>query len=98
MSALQRPTPAASARLRTGGDCLRHANRLFKSAGVAHGQGFVNAEEESLTLMGHATGKTALNNQQHLSLSGLMMWLPHSPSTNGCAPNVDNCRVLALTR
>ena len=56
MSAPLRPTPAATARLRTGGDCLRHANRLFKSAGVAHGQGFVNAEEESLTLMGHATG------------------------------------------
>ena len=56
MSAPQRPTPADTARLRTGGDCLRHANRLFKSAGIAHGQGFVNAEEESLTLMGHATG------------------------------------------
>ena len=56
MSAPQRPTPAATARLRTGGDCLRFANRLFRSAGVAHGQGFVNAEEESLTLMGHATG------------------------------------------
>ena len=54
MSAAPRPTPAA--RLRTGGDCLRHANRLFRSAGVAHGQGFVSPEEESLTLMGHATG------------------------------------------
>ena len=56
MSALARPTPAITARLRTGGDCLRFANKLFKSAGVAHGQGFVSAEEESLTLMGHATG------------------------------------------
>jgi len=51
-----RPTPAALARLRTGGDHLRFANRLFKAGGVAHGQGFVNAEEESLTLLGHATG------------------------------------------
>lgn len=56
MSAPARPTAAATARLRTGGDCLRFANRLFKSAGIAHGQGFVSAEEESLTLMGHATG------------------------------------------
>ncbi len=55
MSAPARPTPAQLARLKTGGDCLRFANRLFKSAGIAHGQGFVNAEEESLTLMGHAT-------------------------------------------
>jgi ribosomal protein L3 glutamine methyltransferase len=56
MSAPQRPKPAATARLRTGGDCLGYANRLFRSSGIAHGQGFVNAEEESLTLMGHATG------------------------------------------
>ena len=56
MSALPRPTPAATARLKTGGDCLRFANKLFKAGGVAHGQGFVNAEEESLTLLGHATG------------------------------------------
>jgi ribosomal protein L3 glutamine methyltransferase len=56
MSAVPRPTPAATARLKTGGDCLRFANRLFKAAGIAHGQGFVNAEEESLTLLGHATG------------------------------------------
>jgi ribosomal protein L3 glutamine methyltransferase len=56
MSAPARPTAAATARLKTGGDCLRFANKLFKSAGIAHGQGFVSAEEESLTLMGHATG------------------------------------------
>ena len=56
MSALPRPTPAATARLKTGGDCLRFANKLFKAGGIAHGQGFVTAEEESLTLMGHATG------------------------------------------
>lgn len=56
MSAPARPTAATTARLRTGGDCLRFANKLFKSAGIAHGQGFVSAEEESLTLMGHATG------------------------------------------
>ena len=56
MSALPRPTPATAARLKTGGDCLRFANKLFKAGGIAHGQGFVTAEEESLTLMGHATG------------------------------------------
>lgn len=55
MSARSRPTAATTARLKTGGDCLRYANRLFKAAGIAHGQGFVNAEEESLTLLGHAT-------------------------------------------
>lgn len=55
MSAPSRPTPAATARLKTGGDWLRFANRLFKSGGVTHGQGFSDAEEESLTLMGHAT-------------------------------------------
>lgn len=58
MSALSRLPAATTARLKTGGDCLRFANALCKKAGVAHGQGFVNAEEESLTLLGHATGLT----------------------------------------
>jgi len=56
MSAPSRPTPAATARLRTGGDCLRFANKLLRSAEVAHGQGFLDEQEESLTLMGAATG------------------------------------------
>lgn len=58
MSAVSRPTPAQTARLRTGSNHLRFANKLLRSAEVAHGQGFLNEQEESLTLMGAATGLT----------------------------------------
>lgn len=56
MSAASRPTPAQTARLRTGSDHLRFANKLLRSAEVAHGQGFLDEQEESLTLMSTATG------------------------------------------
>jgi ribosomal protein L3 glutamine methyltransferase len=56
MSAPSRPTPAQTARLRTGGDHLRFANKLLQSSEVAYGQGFLDEQEESLTLMSAATG------------------------------------------
>jgi len=56
MSAPSRPTPAQTARLRTGGEHLRFANKLLKSSDVAYGQGFLDEQEESLTLMSAATG------------------------------------------
>ncbi|MEI6121819.1 MAG: 50S ribosomal protein L3 N(5)-glutamine methyltransferase, partial [Opitutae bacterium] len=43
-------------KLRTGGDYLDFANRLLRAKGVAHGQGFLDEQEESLTLMSAATG------------------------------------------
>ena len=56
MSASSRLSPTQTDKLRTGSDCLHFANRLLKSNRVAHGQGFINEQEESLTLMGKATG------------------------------------------
>lgn len=56
MSARLRLSPAPSARLTTGGDYLRFANRLLATRHVAHGQGFSNAQEETLTLLSAATG------------------------------------------
>lgn len=56
MSAPSRPTPAQTARLCTGGEHLRFANKLLKSSDVAYGQGFLDEQEESLTLMSAATG------------------------------------------
>ncbi|MEI7602318.1 MAG: 50S ribosomal protein L3 N(5)-glutamine methyltransferase [Opitutae bacterium] len=43
-------------KLRTGGDYLDFANRLLRAKGVAHGQGFLDEQEESLTLISAATG------------------------------------------
>ena len=56
MSARLRLPSSPSARLITGGDYLRFANRLLATSHVAHGQGFSNAQEETLTLLGAATG------------------------------------------
>lgn len=56
MSAPSRLNPTTTARLKTGGDFLTFANQLFRQEKVAHGQGFINAEEESLTLLSFATG------------------------------------------
>jgi ribosomal protein L3 glutamine methyltransferase len=56
MSAKSRLTRTQTDKLRTGSDCLHFANRLLKASRVAHGQGFINEQEESLTLMGKATG------------------------------------------
>ena len=56
MSAPSRLARAQVEKLRTGSDCLHFANRLLKANKVAHGQGFSNEQEESLTLMGKATG------------------------------------------
>jgi ribosomal protein L3 glutamine methyltransferase len=56
MSKSSRLRSTETKKLRTGGDYLDFANRLLKSKGVAHGQGFLNEQEESLTLMSAATG------------------------------------------
>lgn len=56
MSARLRLPKSPSARLVTGGDYLRFANRLLATMEVAHGQGFSNASEETLTLLSAATG------------------------------------------
>ena len=56
MSAPSRLSPTLTARLRTGGDCLTFANRFFRQQGIVQGQGFLDIEEESLTLLSHATG------------------------------------------
>lgn len=56
MSARLRLPSSPSARLITGGDYLRFANRLLATNHVAHGQGFSNAQEETLTLLSAATG------------------------------------------
>jgi ribosomal protein L3 glutamine methyltransferase len=56
MSAPPRLSRPQTEKLRTGSDCLHFANRLLKANHVAHGQGFINEQEESLTLMGKATG------------------------------------------
>ncbi|NBY42084.1 MAG: 50S ribosomal protein L3 N(5)-glutamine methyltransferase [Verrucomicrobia bacterium] len=56
MSSSSRLRSTETKKLRTGGDYLHFANRLLKSKGVAHGQGFLNEQEESLTLMSAATG------------------------------------------
>ncbi|MGA0133964.1 MAG: 50S ribosomal protein L3 N(5)-glutamine methyltransferase [Opitutales bacterium] len=45
-----------SSRARTGGELLELANRAMRRAGVAHGQGFLGPEEESLTLLGYVLG------------------------------------------
>ena len=58
MSKSSRPRSTETKKLRTGGDYLDFANRLLKSKGVAHGQGFLDEQEESLTLMSAATGLT----------------------------------------
>lgn len=55
MSAPSRLSRTQTEKLRTGSDCLHFANRLLKRSAVAHGQGFINEQEESLTLMGKAT-------------------------------------------
>jgi ribosomal protein L3 glutamine methyltransferase len=43
-------------RLRTAGDWLRFGARLLGKSGAAHGQGFLDAGEESATLLAHALG------------------------------------------
>lgn len=43
-------------RLRTAGDWLRYGARLLERSGAAHGQGFLDAGEESATLLAHALG------------------------------------------
>ena len=56
MSSSSRLRSTESKKLRTGGDYLQFANKLLKAKGVAHGQGFLDEQEESLTLMSAATG------------------------------------------
>lgn len=43
-------------RLRTAADWLRFGERLLAGSGAAHGQGFLDAREESATLLAHALG------------------------------------------
>jgi ribosomal protein L3 glutamine methyltransferase len=56
MSSHSRLRSTENKKLRTGGDYLQFANQLLKAKGVAHGQGFLDEQEESLTLMSAATG------------------------------------------
>jgi len=57
MGDIARRLPESSLRrLRTAGDWLRFGERLLGRSGAAHGQGFLDAGEESATLLAHALG------------------------------------------
>ncbi|MFM9000301.1 MAG: 50S ribosomal protein L3 N(5)-glutamine methyltransferase [Opitutia bacterium] len=53
---MDRRRKQAAVRPGTGAGLLRHANREMRRAGVAHGQGFLGPEEESLTLLAYVLG------------------------------------------
>jgi len=56
MGTAQRLSDAAVRKLRTGKDWLRFVVQQFDKTGAAHGQGFLNAEQEAETLLAHALG------------------------------------------